>query len=189
MTKINKRFGSMMFYSLGVSILDIIVGMVFIIFSSLAAKTNVVILGSTILIHGLFYIIRYLYDGLGKKVFSVDLIAGVAAIILGVFTIFNTFDSLAILGPMFCVWMVISGLEKLYFGILFMKKQEDIYPLVTFISILFIVLGIIAFINPFELFMVISRLVGLFIICAGLLETMICMLFRKRTIYILDMFN
>jgi uncharacterized membrane protein HdeD (DUF308 family) len=70
-----------------------------------------------------------------------------------------------------------------------MKKQEDIYPLVTFISILFLALGVIAFINPFKLFMVISRLVGLFIICAGLLEIMICMLFRKRAKYILNMFK
>jgi uncharacterized membrane protein HdeD (DUF308 family) len=189
MSKITKRFSKVMFLSLGVSILDIIVGMIFIVCASLAIKTNAVILGSTILIHGLFYVIRYLYDGLGKKVFAVDLIAGVAAVILGIFTIFNTFDSLSILGPMFCVWMIISGLEKLYFGVIFMKKQEDIYPLVTFISILFLALGVIAFINPFKLFMVISRLVGLFIICAGLLEIMICMLFRKRAKYILNMFK
>lgn len=189
MNKITKRFEKMMLLSLGVAILDIIVGILFIICTSFSTKVNVVILGSTILIHGLFYVIRYLYDGLGKKVFAVDLIAGVASIILGIFTIFNTFDPLKVLGVMFFIWLLISGSEKLYYGIIFMKKQEDIYPLVTFIAILCYVMGILALINPFELFMVISRLVGLFIICSGLFEILTCTLFRKRAKYILDMFK
>ena len=189
MNKITKRFEKMMLLSLGVAILDIIVGILFIICTSFSTKVNVVILGSTILIHGLFYVIRYLYDGLGKKVFAVDLIAGVASIILGIFTIFNTFDPLKLLGVMFFIWLLISGSEKLYYGIIFMKKQEDIYPLITFIAILYFVMGILALINPFELFMVISRLVGLFIICSGLFEILTCTLFRKRAKYILDMFK
>ena len=189
MSKITKRFEKMMLISLGVALLDIIVGILFIVCDSFSTSLNMVILGATILIHGLFYIIRYLYDGFGKKVFAVDLIAGVASVVLGLFTIFNPFDPLTLLGILFCLWLVISGAEKLYYGILFMKKQEDIYPLVTFISILFFVMGILAVINPFKLFMVISRLVGLFIICSGLFEILICMLFRKRAKYILDMFK
>lgn len=189
MSKITKRFEKMMLISLGVALLDIIVGILFIVCDSFSTSLNMVILGATILIHGLFYIIRYLYDGFGKKVFAVDLIVGVASVVLGLFTIFNPFDPLTLLGVLFCLWLVISGAEKLYYGILFMKKQEDIYPLVTFISVLFFVMGILAIINPFKLFMVISRLVGLFIICGGLFEILICMLFRKRAKYILDMFK
>lgn len=189
MRKITNRFEKMMLISMGVSLIDVIVGMLFIICTSFSTRVNMVILGSTILVHGLFYVIRYLYDGLGKKVFSVDLIAGVASIILGVFTIFNTFDPLSVLGILFCIWLFISGGEKLYYGILFYKKQEDIYPLVTFISILFFVMAVLSVLNPFKLFMVISRLVGLFIICSGLFDVLTCMLFRKRSSYILSMFK
>ncbi len=190
MSKITKRLEKMMLVSLGVGLLDVIVGLIFILCTSLSTSINVVILGATILVHGLFYIVRYVYDGLGKKVFAVDLIAGVAAVILGVFTIFFNFsDALVALGPVFFAWLLITGLEKIYYGVVFMKKQEDIYPLVSFISILFFIMGIVALINPFETFMVITRLVGLFIICAGLLEVIVCMLFRKRAKYILQMFK
>lgn len=189
MSKISNRFKKMMLLSLGVALLDVIVGVLFIVCTSFTTKINVVILGSTILIHGLFYVIRYLYDGFGKKVFAVDLIAGVAAVILGIFTVFNTFDPLKTLGILFSIWLFISGSEKLYFGIKFMKRQEDIYPLITMISILYFIMGVLAIFNPFELFMIISRLVGLFIICSGLFEMLTCMLFRKRAKYILDMFK
>ena len=119
MRKITNRFEKMMLISMGVSLIDVIVGVLFIVCTSFSTKVNMVILGATILVHGLFYVIRYLYDGLGKKVFSVDLISGVASIILGVFTIFNTFDPLSVLGILFCIWLFISGGEKLYYGILF----------------------------------------------------------------------
>ena len=70
-----------------------------------------------------------------------------------------------------------------------MKKQEDIFPLVTFIGILSFVMGLLVLFNPFEMFMLITRLIGLFMICSGLFEIMTCMLFRKRAKYILDMFK
>ena len=70
-----------------------------------------------------------------------------------------------------------------------MKKQEDIFPLVTFIAILSFVMGLLVLFNPFEMFMLITRLIGLFMICSGLFEIMTCMLFRKRAKYILDMFK
>ena len=59
----------------------------------------------------------------------------------------------------------------------------------TFIAILSFVMGLLVLFNPFEMFMLITRLIGLFMICSGLFEIMTCMLFRKRAKYILDMFK
>lgn len=189
MTKITSRFKKMMMVSLGVALLDMIVGILFIAYTSFSMKINLIILGALFLVHGLFYFIRYIYDGFGKNVFVVDLVAGVASIILGVFSIFNTYDASQVIGIVFCIWLVIAGSQKLYFGIKLMKKQDEIYPLTTFIAILLYVMGLLAVFNPFSSFMLITRLVGIFLICAGVFETMSCMLFRKRADSILDMFK
>lgn len=189
MDKIVKRFENLMFSSLIMALLDVVVGVIFLVFTDFTAKVNIVILGSLILVHGLFYLIRYIYDGLGNKFFAVDLIMGVAAIILGLFTIFNPFDALKVMGILFCVWLVVNGIEKLFYGYKFLKNQEDIYPLTCFIAILMIVMGVLSAINPFKTFVLITRLVGIFVVCSGLFDAMICLLFRKRAKNILKMFN
>lgn len=189
MTKITKRFEKMMLLSLGVCVLDIIVGIIFILCTSFSTKINAIILGAFILVRGLFYIIRYIYDGLGKKVFAVDLVAGVAAIILGLFTMFNPFDALTFIGILFGLWLIINGSEKAFFSFKFIEKHEEIYPLMTFMSLLMFLMGLLVIFNPFETFMLITRLIGMFLICSGIFDMMSCMLFRRRAKQILDMFK
>lgn len=182
MNKVIARFERLMFSSFFVSVLDIIIG---ILFTDTSTKICIVVLGSLILVHGIFYIIRYIYDGLGTKFFAVDLIVGVAAIILGLFTVFFPLDALKFMGVLFCVWLIISGIEKLFYAFRFMRANEDIYPLVSFIGILTVVMGVLAAFNPFKAFMLITRLVGLFLICSGLFDIMTSMLFWKRAKVIL----
>lgn len=189
MDKVIKRFEGLMLSSLLMVFLDVIIGILFLKYTELSTQINVIILGSLVLVHGLFYLIRYFYDGLGCKFFAFDLIIGVAAIILGIFTIFNPFSALEIMGVMFCIWLVASGIEKIFYGYKFMKAQEDIYPLTCFIGILLILMGILALINPFEGFMLITRLVGLFLICSGIFDGMVCLLFRRRAKQILKIFK
>ncbi len=189
MDKVIKRFEGLMLSSLLFVFLDIMIGILFLKYTELSTQLNVVILGSLILIHGLFYLIRYFYDGLGCKFFAFDLIIGVASFILGIFTIFNPFSALKIMGVFFCIWLITSGIEKIFYGFKFMKAQEDIYPLTCFIGILLILMGLIALINPFKGFMVITRLVGLFLICSGIFDGMVCLLFKRRAKQILNIFR
>lgn len=189
MNKIVKRFENMMLSSLLMSVMDIAIGLLFILYTDFSSKINMIIIGSLILIHGLVYLIRYIYDGLGNKFFSIELVWGVAAIILGLFTIFNPFDALKTMGILFGIWIFISGLDKLYYGVIFIKYQEEISPLVTFISIVLIVMGILTILNPFSAFILITRLVGLFMICGGILDILTCMLYRKRAKALLEIFK
>lgn len=189
MDKITKRFNKMMIISLIMPLTDIIIGILFIKFPALAVEVNVKILAGLIVIHGLYFLIRYLYDGLGNKCFAVDLIMSVATIILGVFTFYNPFKATKALGPLFCVWLCLNGLEKVYYSYSFMRKQESFFPLTLFIGIIMIIMGIIACINPFKSFMIITKLVGLFLICSALLEAMICNLFRQKAKKILEIFK
>ena len=186
MKKVVDRFRKLMLCSFLTSLLDIIVGILFIIFTDVSTKIIVIVLGAIILVHGLFCLIRYIYDGLGTKFFAIDLILGVAAIILGVFVIFSPLNALNFMGVYFCGWLLVNGIEKIYYGYKFMKANEDIYPLVSFIGILTILMGVLVSFNPFKGFMLITRLTGLFLMASGLLDILSGMLFRKRAKEILQ---
>jgi len=189
MNKVVQRFKKMMFASMGIFLLDIVVGVLFFMFPEFTTEVSSVIIGALILVHGLFYLIRYVYDGFGKKIFNVDVIFGVACIILGLFSVFNPLEELNIHLLLFGIGICIIGLEMLCYGVMFMKKHEETFPLITLMSILVIVMGALAIINPFEDFILTSRLVSYFAIATGLLGCLYSNLFRRRTNAILDMYK
>ena len=126
MNRVTERFKKMMFASMGIYVLDIIVGLLFFMFYPFSDRISCVILGALILVHGLFFMIRYIYDGLGVKVFSVDVIFGVAATILGFFAMFNLFDTVSFYLIFLGLGLLVIGIEKLCYGIKFMKKHAII---------------------------------------------------------------
>lgn len=193
MDKVIKRMQSLMLVSLVMVLVDLIAGLAFVLGDKFALQTSVVILSALILVGGLFHIVRYLYDGLGKKVFAIDLIVGVVGVILGIFTYVyfmnDTSNVLKMIGPVLGVWFIVLAVEKLYFGFKFADAQEETYPLICFIGILTAIMGFLVMFNPFSSFMLITRLMGLFIICNGLLDGTTSMLFRKRSKEILKLFK
>ena len=152
-------------------------------------KVYSVIIGSVVLLHGLFFAIRYLYDGLGKKVFTVDIISSVICVIIGLLQIFGPFKSYANIGLFYGIYLVAVALEKGYFGHIFFTKKDEVFPLVFFISILVLIMAVFVIINPFERFMLSTKLSGMFMICSGLLDALVCVLFRNRATEILKVFK
>lgn len=189
MNKVIKRFNMLMNSSILMLVLDLIVGILLVVKTDFVTKICAVLIGAIMLVHGLFNLVRYFYDGLGNRFFFPELISGVVAIILGIFSILNVTDTLAVLGIVFGIWVIVCGLEKFYYALKFMKNKEEIYPLIMFISILFIVMGILTIFNPFSSFMIITKLIGLFICASALLDIMNCMLFKRRAINLLKLFD
>ena len=189
MNKVIEKFNKIMNISILMLIIDIAVGVLLIASTSFATKIAAVVVGCLFLIRGIYFLIRYIYDGLGIRIFATDLIVGVASIIIGLFTIFNTYETVKIIGIMYGIYLLVNGCNKLYYAIKFMKVNEEIYPLVTFITILYIVMGIVVIINPFKTFMLITRLIGYFIIASSLLDIIYSLLFKKRAKSILKLFT
>jgi len=185
-----KRFENLMNVSLIMVLIDILVGaLLFVYFDNFNTTSNGAIIGGIMILHGLFLLIRYLYDGLGINIFKMDLIIGVASIILGIFTIINPFATLSALGVLFGIFLICIGIEKGSFGLLLRKKQDEIYPLICFISILMIIMGVVVLTNPFDAFMTAVKLAGLFLICTGLFDCMFCVLLKKRAKTIFEIFK
>ena len=97
--------------------------------------------------------------------------------------------SLTIIGVFFGIWLIGSGVMKCIYTYKFMKFNEEIYPLVGFISILMIIMGIVVLTNPFDSFMLITKLIGIFMVCYGLFDAMYISLFKKRAKNLLKIFE
>lgn len=189
MNKVIERFKKMMMATMGVFVLDILVGIVFYVFDAFSNREYTVIIGALFLIHGLFYMIRYIYDGLGRKVFAIDVIFGVVAIIFGLFTMFLPAELLEYYLILYGIGICLVGLEMLSYGLIFVKNHEETFPLITLTSLLVIIMGVIAIFNPFSNFILTIRLISYFSIATGLFGCTYCNLFKRRTKAILDMFK
>lgn len=189
MEKVIKRFNMLMNSSILMLILDFIVGILLVVKTDFMTKICAVLIGGLLIVHGLFNLIRYFYDGLGNRFFFPELISGLVGIILGIFAFLNVTNTLSVLGTVFGIWIIVYGLEKSYYAWKFMKVREEIYPLVMFISILFIIMGALTIFNPFSSFMIITKLIGVFVCVSALLDIMTCMLFKRRSTNLLKLFD
>lgn len=189
MNKVTERFKKMMLASMGIFCLDILVGISFLMFDTFTNRVCCVILGALLLVHGLFYLIKYIYDGFGKKVFAIDIVFGVAAVILGLFTMFAPDELISSYLLLYGIGLCVRGLEMMCYGVFFIKKHEETYPIITLTALLVIIMGVLAIINPFNQFILTLRLVCYFSIATGLFGCMYSNLFKRRTRAILDMYK
>lgn len=189
MDKIMNRFYRMMNITVFMYLFDIMVGISLIYFTDFSIKVCSVLVGTVITVHGLFSLIRYLYDGLASTIFKGEIVNSVASIVLGLFGIFYPFDTLSLLGILFGLWLTFYALYKIHYLIKLFKNNDEIYPLVGFICLLEIIMGIVVIINPFSSFMLATKLTGYFLIATSLLDVMYCLLFKKRAKQLLKIFE
>ena len=189
MSKVETRFRALMLISFIMVFINVMIGALLTFYLNFSTKIVAVITGTVVLLQGMFYFIRYLYDGLGRKVFAVDLIVAVIDIVLGAFTVFFDFTSIAQIGIVFGIHLVGAAVEKGYYAFRLRGNDDPSYPLLFVIAILLIVMGVLVMVNPFKDFILASKLVGMFMLCSGVFDGMICKLFFDKSNTILKMFK
>jgi len=123
-----------------------------------------IILGGIILIPGITSLISYLTT----KQHS-SLIMAVISIIIALILIVNTELVASILPFILGIYFVINGINRLQYALVLNKQMEENYIAGIIISILIILSGILFIINPFGGALVITKVIGIFmIIYAGL---------------------
>lgn len=189
MDKVIKKFNQMLTISTIMVLFDLIVGVFLFFEASFVNKVNMVMIGCLLVVHGIFQFMRYFYEGTDFKFFFTNLITSIVSVVVGLFSIFNPVGTIKMVGVLFGIWMVIYGGERLYYGIRLMKSKDEIFPLILIISLLFILMGILIIFNPFASFMLITKLMGMFLIILSILDVMTYSLYKKRCKEILKLFQ
>ena len=189
MNKVLDRYNKLLNVSLLFVVFDVVLGIMLLKFTEASFKIIMILLGCFIIVNGLFSLIRFFYDGLANRVFKIDLMSGIAGVIIGTYSILAKDVSLKVIGLVFAIWILIIGVIKAYYTIQLMKTDDETYPLFAFIPLLDILMGIVTLINPFQSFMIISKVVAMFIICYALVEGVYISLLKKRGKQILKLFE
>ena len=189
MKKAESRFRGLMLVSSIMAVIDVIVGAVLALYLDLSTHLCTVIIGTVVLLHGLFYLIRFLYDGFGKDVFSINIINAVGCIILGLFVIFFDFPSTVGIGISYGVYLLFSAFEIGFFGYKLRKAEDSSYPIMIVMALLSVVMAVIVAWNPFSANVLSTKLAGIFMLCSGVFGAMICKLFFDKSKTLLKMFK
>jgi len=189
MNKVVERFNKLMNISIIMIILDIVVGAILLFYTEMASNIAMVIMGTLMVVHGLFCFINYFYDGLASRFFKIELYMGIIFLLLGILVILHPTTAIDFLGVGVGIWLFVSGCENLFYTSRFWKSNEEIAPLILFISVVAIIMGISTIFNPFSKFMLITKLVGLFTIANGALNIVKTILYKKRAKEILKIFK
>ncbi len=167
----------------------ILLGIFLIYKTSLAINLISIALGVTIILSSLLAIIKFLTDGTKMRFYRWELFLGIFGLLLGLFIIFNPFDTFNLFIIGFGIWLVAEGLMKLRYSFFFKEHKEEIWPLCLGIGLASILLGIALIINPFTWVMETTKVLGVFVIASALLNIMYSMLYYKRISAIMKIFK
>ncbi len=189
MNRAVKNFNKLLNISFLMIALDIIVGGLFVFYTDIATSVATVVAGCLVLVHGIFALIDYFYVGMFFKFLMYKFIPGIALILLGIVMIINPIDFISFLGIGVGIWLLVVGVESLSYAIRLWKFKEEIASLILFIGFCAVIMGILSMINPFSRFMLLPKLIGMFVIANGLLNIVQLMLFKKRSKNIIELFK
>lgn len=190
MEKVEKRFGTFQILSMLVAVFGLIMGLILLFFEKNISMTLYgKVISCIIVLYGLNSLVKYFYDGFANDVYKFEIVQGIALLILGLFMFFANMNVFNTIGKFFGIFYLLVGAMKGYYTYKFMKNNEDIFPLLLIMSILFVVMGVLSIVNPFNFFMIITRVVTIFLLVGSVLEVLIANLFKKRAKYILKIFE
>ena len=131
MEVIERRFKKFQLFSMIVSIFSFVIGLIFLGFEKrLMVEIYKPVIGSLVVISGLFSLVKYFYDGLANDVYKFEIVNGIALLILGAFVLLGEYENLyKVIGLFFGIYYLLNGLMKGFYTFKFLKNNEEIYPL------------------------------------------------------------
>ena len=159
------------------SIIFILVGIFLIIKPETTLSLISYILGIVILVNGIMNLIRYFSNRATGDLFDFGFIFGIIGVVVAVIFISQPNMIASIIPLILGVWILVNGIVKLQFSMNLRNYQNSSWSRSAVISGLNIFLGIILVLNPFKGAVVITQIIGGFLILYAILD-----LLESRTI-------
>lgn len=174
MEDIKKGMNKIFNASIVASVIILVLGIFLFVEPDLIIHMISIILGGIILIPGITSLIDYF-----KNKYQPSLITGVVTIIIGLILIINTKLVASILPFILGIYFIINGINRLQYA-LELKRQRINYTTSLVFSILIIICGILFIINPFGGALVITKVMGIFMILYALLDLANSIIIKKE---------
>ncbi len=162
------------------SFIFIILGLFLFIRPDATIATISYIIGGILLILGILSIIRYFKSDYGINAFDFDLVYGVLVIIAGLYLIIKPTMLGSIFPVILGIWIIINSVTKFQYALMLKKLQKEDWKYTLLISFLTFVWGIVLLINPLESVLVVTQVIGIFIIIYAVLDIIDNFILRRN---------
>lgn len=174
MEEIKKGMNKIFNVSIITSVVILVLGIFLFIQPDTIIRMISIILGGIILVPGITSLIDYF-----KNKYQPSLITGVVTIIIGLILIINTELVASILPFVLGIYFIINGINRIQYA-LQLKKQQINYSTSLVFSILIIICGVLFIINPFGGALVITKVMGIFMVMYAVLDLANSIVIKKE---------
>lgn len=168
-------FNIITIFELVISILFILVGLIFFSNPNMSNIAVSIFTGLILIINGISSIYAYIKRG-SIVLYNNNLIYGIILIILGIISMFVG----KILSIFLGIYFIISGFQRINYGIFLKKFNESSWLLTLVVGILFMIIGIISFFTSGD---AVVKVAGICTLGFGIMNFINVILLRRRSRY------
>ena len=152
------------------SVIFIVIGLFLIIKPETTLSLISYVLGIVILINGIITLIRYYSNHEKSNLFDFGLVFGIVEIIIAIIFISEPVALASIIPLILGIWIFINGIFKLQVALNLKHLNSASWIYSAVISCLSILLGLVLILNPFEGAIVITQIIGGFLVGYAVLD-------------------
>ena len=152
------------------SIMFLIFGFLLIFQTENVIKTISIIIGSILLVIGVFPIINYFRNRSQNILSNAGLLYGIFSVVAGIIIMVNKNLLATIIPVLTGVWMIINSVNKIQIAMELRDNKIDSWFISFIFAILILIGGTLLIINPFRGAVLLSKTVGIFIVIYSLLD-------------------
>lgn len=161
------------------ALITIFVGIIFMVFPAVTTAVLGYTLGTVAIIAGIIFVAKYIKKDVREDYYSHELVMGLCLMIIGILVYIKVDIIGDIFKPVFGLFILYSGVEKLQTAIDLVRMKYENWKLVLVLAIVNIVFGIILLLN-FKFGMVIAFiLIGIGLIFSGISSLVASHFFQK----------
>lgn len=166
--------------SIVTSIFFIVIGLFLILKPETTITTISYVLGAIIMVSGVIFLIKYFSNKDQLGIFSGDLVYGVMSTIFGLILILNPTALAKIIPFILGIWIVISSVTKIQYSLQLKAYENKAWISTMIIAAITFIWGIILLFNPFEGAMVLTQVIGMFILVYAILDLIEVTIIKKN---------
>lgn len=174
-----RAFHKVIISSIVSSLLFLLLGVFLFVKPGLANEVVGYVLGTLIMIAGVNSLVKFFVNQSALRFFDFELVLGILSILLGAMIVFNPLALTSILTVGLGLWMIVSSTIKVQYALELKRYKEESWLLTLIIAILTMVLGLVVIFNPFSGQMLLTKVLGMFVIFYAILDIVECLLLRK----------
>lgn len=175
-----ESFKKMFLMSILSSIFFIVIGLFLIMKPDTTMAIISYAIGSLILVSGTIFLIKYFTNRDGYTMFSGELILGVICVIVGISLFLNPKALASIIHFILGMWIIISSVTKIQYAFQLKAYNNKAWVPTMILAAITFIWGLLLLFDPFEGAMLITQIIGIFILIYAILDLIEIFIIRKN---------